>query len=77
MMDFIDHAGLKMYVFLHPYEGVVIDEKDWAHFLYVYDTEMKYVVDWDAFHDPAYQSCEVVRDSNVQRWDIPIRLKVN
>lgn len=81
MNDFIDPIALKMYVFLHPYEGVVVDEKDWAHFLYVYDAEMKYTVDWDTFHDPAYKKYEVVRnearDCNVNRWAIPIKLKAN
>jgi len=77
--DHIDREKNVMYVHLHPYENITISESDWGHFLYVYDATQKYEVDWECFHDPSHvlrRVCfDVTMQRNIDRWEIPLRLK--
>ena len=77
--DYIDYETNMMYVHLHPYENITICDSDWCHFLYVYDGNQRYEVDFEALHDPAYvrkQMCfDETKQRNVERWEIPLKSK--
>lgn len=80
--DYIDKEKQILVVFLHPYENIVVDDRNWTYFVYVYDdADLSHEVDFEKLRDPSYVAKNQVFDESkkrlVDKWVIPIRKKAS